>query len=178
MATKGDTPAIQPADGPAPNREHMPLQRYLYAIVALSLAGFALAGYLTYTHYNSAALVCSIGGCETVQSSSYSTIGPIPIAMLGMGMFAALLALALLRLRGPAIVSAEHASIAAWAMLLTGILYYGYLTYVELFVLNAICQWCVASSLVALALFGLESIYLWRVVMDEGELETGEWLRY
>jgi uncharacterized membrane protein len=157
---------------PQGNQRH-PLDRYLVAIIALALVGLGLSGYLTYTHYNEAALVCSIGGCETVQSSGYSTIGPVPIALLGMGMFSALIVLAGLRLRRSALISAELASLAAWAMLLAGILYYGYLTYVELFVLNAICQWCVASSIAALAIFGLESIYFWRTALSEDVLETG-----
>lgn len=147
--------------------------RLLIAIVALSLVGLGIAGYLTYVHYNEAALVCTTGGCETVQQSTYSTIGPAPIAMLGAGMFSTLLTLAGLRLRSSSIVTAETASLVAWTMLLTGILYYVYLTYVELFVLNAVCQWCVASSLVAMAIFALETVYLWRTVMADDAMETG-----
>lgn len=154
------------------NQRH-PLDRYLFAIIALALIGLGLSGYLTYTHFNEAALVCSIGGCETVQSSSYSTIGPVPIALLGMGMFSALIVLAGLRLRRSPLISDERASLIAWAMLLAGILYYAYLTYVELFVLNAICQWCVASSIAAIAIFGLESVYFWRTALSDDVLETG-----
>jgi uncharacterized membrane protein len=153
--------------------ERHPLDRYLFAIIALAVVGLGLSGYLTYTHFNEAALVCSVGGCETVQSSSYSTIGPVPIAMLGMGMFSTLIVLAGFRLRRSSFISAETASLAAWAMLLAGILYYAYLTYVELFVLNAICQWCVASSIAALAIFGLESVYFWRTALSEDVLESG-----
>lgn len=146
--------------------------RLLIAIVTLSLLGLGIASYLTYVHYNEAALVCTTGGCETVQQSTYSTIGPAPIALLGMGMFLSLITLAGLRLNGSSIVRAETASLVAWAMLLTGILYYVYLTYVELFILNAICQWCVASSLVAAAIFALETVYLWRTVMADDAMET------
>ncbi len=141
--------------------------RLLSAILALSVVGLGIAAYLTYVHFNEAALVCTTGGCETVQQSTYSTIGPLPIAALGVGMFFSLLMLAGLRWNGSALVKAETASLAAWAMLLTGILYYTYLTYVELFVLHAICQWCVASSVVALVIFALETTYLWRTVMAE-----------
>jgi uncharacterized membrane protein len=154
------------------NQRHS-LDRLLTAMIALAIVGLGLSGYLTYTHFNEAALVCSIGGCETVQSSSYSTIGPVPIALLGMGMFSALIVLAVMRLRRSTLISAETASLAAWAMLLAGILYYAYLTYVELFVLHAICQWCVASSIAALAIFGLESVYFWRTALSEDVLDTG-----
>lgn len=145
--------------------------RLMIAVMVLSTIGLGIAGYLTYTHFNEAALICTIGGCETVQQSQYSTIGPVPIAMLGVGMFATLFTLAGLRLRGSSVIAADKASLIAWAILLTGILYYGYLTYVEVFVLEAICQWCVASSLVALAIFGLETVYLWRTVMADEALE-------
>lgn len=141
----------------------------LVAMVVLCVVGLGLSGYLTYTHFNEGALVCAIGGCETVQNSEYSTIGPIPIAMLGIAMFSTLLALAGLRLSGSERVAPETVSLVSWAMLLTGILYYGYLTYVEVFVLEAICQWCVASSIVTLAIFALESTYLWRTVMFDEE---------
>lgn len=144
----------------------------LVAMLVLGVLGLGLSGYLTYAHFNEGALVCAIGGCETVQQSEFSTIGPIPIAALGIAMFTTLLGLAALRLSGSTRIAPETVSLAAWAMLLAGILYYVYLTYVEVFVLDAICQWCVASSLVALAMFGLESTYLWRTVMSEEEDPT------
>lgn len=150
-----------------PERRAAPMTRLLAAIVALSLVGVGIAGYLTYTHFNEGALVCTIGSCKTVQESSYSTIGSIPISLLGLCMFTTLLVLSGLRLASSRLLKAETASLIAWAMLLTGILYYVYLTYVELFVLDAICQWCVGSSLVALLIFSLESVYLWRTIMNE-----------
>lgn len=149
------------------------MSRLLYAVLVLSVVGFAISGYLTYAHFNEAALACSVGGCETVQESRYSTIGPVPIALLGMFMFASMFVLAALRLKQMSIVSAETVSIVAWGILLAGILYYLYLTYVELFVLNAICQWCVLSSLAAAGIFGLESVFLYRTVMDDDPVEAG-----
>lgn len=154
------------------NGRRRPMQRLLYAVIILGVIGLGISGYLTYAHYNEAALVCSIGGCETVQASRYSTIGPIPIAMLGVAMFAAVIGLAVVRLASRAIVSHETAAMVAWGMLLTGILYYIYLTYVELFVLNAICQWCVLSSIAAVAIFGLESVYVYRTVMTDDVVEA------
>ena len=154
--------------------DHPPMARLLYAVLVLAVVGLAISGYLTYAHFNEAALACSVGGCETVQSSRYSTIGPVPIAMLGMAMFSSMLVLAGMRLKRVQVVSAETASIVAWGMLLAGILYYLYLTYVELFVLNAICQWCVLSSIAAAAIFVLESIYLYRTVMDEEPIDAGQ----
>ena len=162
--------AARAANPSAGDRSNQPMKRILYTILLFAIIGFAIAGYLTYTHYNEAALVCAVGGCETVQSSQYSTIGTIPVALLGMGMFAAIIGLTTLRLMRATILSSETASIIAWGMLLAGILYYLYLTYVELFVLNAICQWCVLSSIAAVVVFGLESVYLYRTVMADDAL--------
>lgn len=139
----------------------------------LGVVGLGVAGYLTWAHYDDSVLVCAIGGCETVQSSRYSTIGSIPIALLGMLMFAALTGLAGLRLMRTPPLGHETLTLVAWGMLLAGILYYLYLTYVELFVLNAICQWCVITSLVALAMLALESKNLYQSVMSDDLADAG-----
>lgn len=134
----------------------------------LAIAGAGIAGYLTFTHFQEGLLVCNaLGGCHTVQESQYATIGPVPIAALGLGMFVVLAGLALSRILRWAIVSDENALFASWAILLTGLLYFGYLTYVELFVLDAICQWCVASAIVAIAIFVTESVALRRYFLSD-----------
>ena len=138
-------------------------------ILALSLLGLGIASYLTYVHYNEEALVCTTGGCETVQQSEYSTIAGVPVALLGVAMFISVAALALVRLSRKPLLSFDVATIASWLLALTGIMYYVYLTYVEIFVLEAICQWCVASSVVTLAILLVESVHIWRVLDLEGE---------
>ena len=69
--------------------------RALRAVVALvALAGVAVAGYLTYVHYQPDALICtSGGGCETVQESSYAELAGIPVALLGLLGYVAVLLL-------------------------------------------------------------------------------------
>lgn len=130
-------------------------------VLALSIVGAGISGYLTYVHFDDSVLVCSAsGGCHTVQESDYSTIGPIPIAMLGLGMFLTLAALSLSRVLNWRIISDELATMAIWGMTLTGLLYYAYLVYVELFVLEAICQWCVATTAITVAIFAIESFRL------------------
>ncbi len=133
----------------------------------LSLVGLAVAVYLTFVHYQEDALVCTTGGCETVQQSQYATIGPIPIAILGVGFFAALVALSAIRAFKLNILSSETATLVAWGLTLTGVLYYAYLVYIELFVLDAICQWCMSTTIITVALFIIESILLWRWYNDE-----------
>jgi len=139
------------------------------AVLALALVGLGIAVYLTYVHYNHDALICTTGGCETVQQSEYSTIAGIPVALLGVGMFTAVGLLAISRLTGNKFVPLDIATIISWLMVFAGIMYYAYLTYIELFVLEAICQWCVASSVVTLAILAIESVQVWRVLDSDDE---------
>ena len=139
----------------------------LLANVLLGVIGMCLAGYLTYVHYNEDALVCTVGGCETVQQSDYSTMFGLPIAIFGFLMFLTVTLLALARMtdRGP--LSSDMATMAAWTLLLTSLLYYAYLTYIEIWELEAVCQWCVMSSIVALLMFAIESVLLTRELRTE-----------
>jgi uncharacterized membrane protein len=139
----------------------------LLANVLLGVIGMCLAGYLTYVHYNEDALVCTVGGCETVQQSDYSTMLGVPIAIFGFLMFLTVTLLALARMtdRGP--IPSDMATMAAWTLLLTSLLYYAYLTYVEIWELEAVCQWCVMSSIVTLLMFVLESVLLTRELRTE-----------
>ena len=139
----------------------------LLANVLLGVIGMCLAGYLTYVHYNEDALVCTVGGCETVQQSDYSTMFGVPIAIFGFLMFLTVTLLAVARMtdRGP--LPSDMATMAAWTLLLTSLLYYAYLTYVEIWELEAVCQWCVMSSIVALLMFAIESVLLTRELRTE-----------
>ncbi len=110
------------------------------AIAVLALAGAAIAAYLTYTRYSGASIVCATGGCETVQQSSYAKVAGVPVAVLGVVAYLALLASALGR--GPAAASAGA------VLGLAGVAFSLYLLAVQLFVIDAICQWCVASDAV------------------------------
>ena len=146
----------------------------LYGLSLLfSLIGTGIAGYLTYAHFDKGALVCSAsGGCHTVQESQYATIGPIPIAALGLGMFLVVAFLATVRIYDLSILSSENATMIVWGITLTALLYYAYLTYIELFVLEAICQWCVGSALATIGIFATESVILGRDLrVDDAELE-------
>ena len=112
----------------------------------LALAGLAIAIYLTVLHYDHSAPVCvgGGGGCEKVQSSDYAELATVPVALLGAVGYA-LIALSLLLPDG--------ASRFAGALLGTiGFGFSMYLTFLELFVIDAICQWCVASAVVMTAL--------------------------
>ena len=116
----------------------------------LAVCGLADAIYLTNIHYDTGALICTVGNCHTVQTSKYSMIGPIPVAVLGLAMYVTVAAISVIRWRRPDLSSTL--TMASFAIVLAGTIYAAYLTYLELNVINAICQWCVLSALLTLGL--------------------------
>jgi uncharacterized membrane protein len=131
------------------------------AAILLGLLATAIAAYLTVTHYEESLLVCSVvSGCETVQSSKYAMIGPVPVAVLGLIASAAMLAIAIARRVRPD--WNVNATMALFGMALAGAIFLLYLTYLEIWVIEAICQWCVSFLIVMLIWLGLESYRLWQ----------------
>ena len=130
--------------------------------IVLSAAGVAVAVILTSFHYSpatTAALCTGAGGCETVNTSPYATIAGIPVALLGMAAYVAIGALAFASTRearpeqGRRGALAEQAPLAIFGLSLAGVLYSAYLTYLEIFVIRAICPWCVVSALIMTAIW-------------------------
>lgn len=121
----------------------------------LTLVGIAIAGYLTYVHYEGLSPACTTGGCERVQASSYSEIGPIPVALLGLIGYVVILA--------SLFVPGDIGRALTFMLTLTGFAFSLYLTYLELFVIDAICQWCVGSAVVMTALFVASLVRLLRL---------------
>ncbi len=110
-------------------------------MLVLGVLGAIVAGYLTYVHYAGIRPVCSLGGgCEKVQSSSYAKLAGAPVALLGLLSYLALLGLLLARSAG------ELGRLLVLAITLVGFGFSAYLTYRELFTIDAICQWCVSSA--------------------------------
>ena len=139
------------------------------ALAILSVAGMGVAAYLTYTHYADKQVTCLVGhGCQTVQQSSYSTIAGVPVALLGGLAAATLFAIALGRLAGLAL-AVEWASLAALGITTASVAFAAYLTYVELFVLEAICIYCVtlASIFTTCWLISLSDSFLTRDISPE-----------
>ena len=122
------------------------------AIPALALLGIGISGYLTYVKFNHKIAVClGLGDCEIVQTSRYSEILGIPIALLGLGLYAALL-VAWAWGRRPDAWLADQVPWVLFGLSLAGTLFSAYLTYLEVFVIRAICPWCVASAAVVTVL--------------------------
>ncbi len=110
------------------------------ASVATSVAGLGIAAYLTIAHYAGADPVCAIAhGCATVQQSRYAELGGVPVALLGLlGYVAILVSLAR---------DGEQWRTATAFLTLAGLGFSAWLTWVEVGVLDAICIWCVGSAI-------------------------------
>jgi len=110
------------------------------AAVAVALIGLGIATYLTIVHYAGGAPVCAIAhGCATVQKSRYAEFAGVPVAVLGLLGYVALL-VSLAR-------DTEAFRTAAAFIAIAGAAFSGWLTYVEVFKLHAICIWCVGSAI-------------------------------
>jgi uncharacterized membrane protein len=131
-------------------------RRLVALIAALALLGLLVAGYLTYIHYADVKPLClsGNGGCEKVQASSYSKLAGVPVAVLGLAGYALLLASLLL--------PGDSSRLAGAFVALVGFGFSVYLTYRELFTIEAICQWCVVSAVLMTALAILTTMRLLR----------------
>jgi uncharacterized membrane protein len=116
-------------------------RRLRVAAIVLALIGLGIASYLTYVHYEGIHPVCGLGGnCEKVQTSEWSRLAGIPVAVLGLIGYAVIFV--------SLFVPGEEALIAGALTALVGFGFSAYLTYRELFTIDAICPWCVASAVV------------------------------
>jgi uncharacterized membrane protein len=123
------------------------------AIGVVALVGLGIASYLTYVHYAGLHPLClASGGCEKVQSSHWSKLGGIPVATIGLVGYVAILVL---------LFVPGEAGLAGTALVaLVGFGFSLYLTYVELFRIHAVCQWCVASAILMTVLAALSVVRL------------------
>ena len=125
------------------------------AVGAVALAGVAVAGYLTYVHFQPEALICTgSGGCEAVQDSSYAELAGIPVALLGLGAYLAVLALVAW--------DSDLARTLAAATALSAVGFAAYLVTLQAFVIDAWCVWCLVNDLVVVPLLALLTV--WRVL--------------
>ena len=121
-------------------------------MIVLATIGLGLASYLTYVHYAGIKPACTAGeSCTKVQTSIYSELAGVPVALIGLIGYVAILA----ALLAP---ESETTRLAAASLTLGGLGFSAYLTYRELFSIHAICEWCVSSAitmtlLTALALY-------------------------
>lgn len=125
-----------------------PRGRFGVGLTVLALAGLAIAAYLLAVRVLGEAPACGpIKGCETVAVSEYATLVGLPVALFGLGFSILLAAVCLAWWRR----AERRALYAAYGLGLAGIIAVAYLTYLEIFVIEAICIWCVGYALTIVA---------------------------
>ncbi len=139
----------------------------------LSVLGLLIAAYLTlYKVGVIGELSCSVGSCETVNTSRWSLWAGQPVAAWGAGMYALLLLLSMLGVQD----SRRDSALISWALVLLsgwGVLFSGYLTYQELFRIHAVCMWCMASASIVALVF-LVSVTDLAAVRRRGGRSSGD----
>ena len=119
----------------------------------IALAGLFVSLYLMlYKLGYIGTLVCAVGSCEVVQTSRWATLLGVPVATWGVVYYAGILGTTLAGLSESLAYSRPLARLLGVATGI-GLLFSLWLTYLELFVIHAICAWCVGSALLATALF-------------------------
>jgi uncharacterized membrane protein len=125
---------------------------YRMSAAVLSLLGLFISAYLyLYKIGRIGALACGAGGCETVQQSAWSRFAGFEVALIGFAGYAALLVVSLAGLQPPLSNRRWPATLLSILAGL-GVLFTVYLTYLELFVIHAICRWCVGSAAIIVAI--------------------------
>ena len=135
----------------------------------LIVLGVGIAGYLTYVKLFGLEPVCGgLGNCEAVQTSIYSELLGVPVAIWGLLSYLALLVVYLVK-RSDWRGLGNLARQGFFLLTLIGVVFSAYLTYLEVFVIHAICPWCVASAVVMIILFVLAIVDLFGGEEEEAE---------
>ena len=126
-------------------------------LAALDVVGLSIASYLSFVELRGELPQCGpLKGCEEVALSTWSRIGGIPVAVFGVILSLVLLTLALAWWRsGDGRLLAAH-----YGLSLVGVLFELWFTYLELFVIGAVCVWCVTYGISLVARFGV-ALWVW-----------------
>jgi uncharacterized membrane protein len=135
---------------------------YVVATGILAVVGTAIAGYLTYVHFSHTRIACPTSGCETVQSSSYSDVFGVPVALLGLTAYVLILAALL--------VPPDAGRWFVLGVALAGLVFSTYLVVVQAFQIGAFCLWCLASDFVVTL---IAAVAFLRVRAAEASVPTG-----
>ncbi|MDP6792974.1 MAG: vitamin K epoxide reductase family protein [Anaerolineales bacterium] len=141
---------------PATRNTANKLQR---AIGLLAALGIIDAFYLTWIKIMGTTCA-GFGDCKTAQSSMYSDISGVPVAALGLAMYSLIGVLVWLEAHRPA--GTEWLQLAVFGLALVGLIFSGWLTYVQIAILQAICPYCAVSAMLISAIFTLSAIDLVR----------------
>jgi uncharacterized membrane protein len=129
-----------------------------FILATLDLVGLAIAGYLSVVELRGGLPACGpLKGCEQVALSEYAWIGGIPVAVFGVVLSISLFLLAIAWIR-----SARIEMLAAhYGLSLLGVVFEVYFTYLEIFVIGAVCVWCASYAISLVARFGV-ALVAWR----------------
>ena len=127
-------------------------------LLVLAVIGLAVASYLTYVHYAGIKPACTAGeSCTKVQTSVYSKLAGVPVALIGLlGYIAIVISLL--------VPEDENTRLATMAFTIVGFGFSAYLTYRELFSIHAICEWCASSAVIMTILVCLS---VWRFLRGD-----------
>ena len=141
--------------------------------VALTVIGIGISGYLTWAHLTYTPIICTADlSCDTVNRSAYAYFPPawgIPVSYLGLGSYIILFGLGFWRLslaRQTALSGSggrllSQLDLTLFIGTLLGLIFSAYLTAMELFVIHAVCWWCVGSATVITLLFAITVTRVW-----------------
>jgi len=134
--------------------------------LALILLGILVSGYLSYIKFTDEPMVCAAEAgfnCDVVQNSVYAEVGGVAIAYLGLATYLVLGALILLENRLE--ILREYGPLLVFAITLFAFVYSMYLVYIQAFVLEAFCQWCLIHELIMTVLVVIVTLRLRRHLM-------------
>ena len=138
------------------------MNKTLYRIsIGLAILGILVSVYMTIFKLTENQKMClGNGGCSVVNSSSYSEVSGIPVALIGVGGYLVILAILLIenRIR----FFKQNGTLIVFGLSLVGLLFTLYLIYVELALIHALCPFCVTSQITMTILFILSVIRLAR----------------
>jgi uncharacterized membrane protein len=132
-------------------------------MIVLATIGLGIASYLTYVHFAGIKPACTAGeSCTKVQTSVYSKLAGVPVALMGLIGYVAILA----SLLAP---ENESSRFATLVLTLGGFGFSAYLTYRELFSIHAVCEWCATSAGIMTILMALS---VWRFLRGDGSVDA------
>ncbi|MBN1284223.1 MAG: vitamin K epoxide reductase family protein [Anaerolineae bacterium] len=149
------------------------------ASVALSILGMLVAGYLSYAELvGTGSMVCPSHGemlfglpidCGSVNLSQYAKVGPMPVALLGLGGYITILGVLVLEDR--LAILEEYGHFLFFGLTLFGFAFSIYLTWVEVTQIKAFCSWCVTSAVLMTLMFIIAVVRLWRKMNEDLDIE-------
>ncbi len=138
-------------------------QGWLWAPIFLSTLGVLVAGYLSLKRFTGGSLVCTRWAqCDTVNNSLFAKFYGVPVAFIGLAGYLVLLVLAIATLRTDGGGVQRRLIGLGFLLSLGGFAFSVRLTYLEVYVIQAICSWCVSSAVIITLLTLVGAVNLWR----------------